>query len=115
MLHFMQKTILSFIFLFGRSWLTVCANKITTAFSYWLDSFLLCSVRLLHAINFFPNTVLYRGPYAVRSGLNARIRNRAEQRQGDADVALIARSYFEFLQHAFKDSGFSSSKHHNSF
>ena len=110
MLNFMLKTILSFIFLFGRSWLTVCANKITTVFSYWLDSFLLCSVRLLHAITFFPNTVLYRGPDVVRPGLNTRIRNQAEQRQQDVDVALIGCSHFEFLQHTFKDSGFSSSK-----
>lgn len=67
-------------------------------------------MRLLHAITFFPNTVLSRGPDAVRSGLNTRIKNQAEQRQEDVAVALIGCSYFEFLQHTFKDSGFSSLK-----
>lgn len=38
-------------------------------------------MRLLHAITSFPNTVLYRGPYVVRAGLNTRIRNQAEQRK----------------------------------
>lgn len=106
----MLKTILSFIFLFGRRWLTVCANKITTVFSYWLDSFLPCSVRLFHAITFFPNTVLYRGPYAVRSRLNTRIRNQAEQRQGSVDVALIGHPRFEFLQYTFRTLGFHHQK-----
>jgi len=109
MLNFMLKTILCFTFLFGRSWLTVCANKITTVFSYWLDSSLLCSVKTI-TCHHFPNIALHRGPYAVRSGLNTSISIQAEQRQRDADVALIGHTHFEVLQAAFKDSGFSLPK-----
>lgn len=65
MLNFVLKTIVSFIFLFGRSWLTVRANKLTAAFSHRLDTLLLWSVRLLHATNFCPNSVRYRGPCAL--------------------------------------------------
>lgn len=97
MLNLMLKTILSFLFLSGRSWVATCANKITTDFSSWLDPFPLCSGSLLHAIHFFPNTVLCRGLYVARSGLKARIRNQAVQRQEDADVVFAGCSHFEFL------------------
>lgn len=89
MLNFVLKTTLSFIFLFRRSWLTVCANRIPIAFSHWLDTLPLWSVRLLHALNFCPNSVWYRGPCAVRSGLNTR-----EWRQEHVHVTLPGHPHF---------------------
>lgn len=109
MLNLRLKTIPRFIFLFGRSWLTVCANQITTVLSCWLDSFPLCSVRhCMLSVSF--QTVLCRGYYAVRSGLNTRIRNQTEQGQEDIGAAVIGCSHSQFFKHTSKDCGFSSTK-----
>lgn len=55
-------------------------------------------------------TLLCRGHYAVRSGLNSRIRNQSEQGQEDVGIAVISCSHSEFLQHTSKECGFSATK-----
>lgn len=55
-------------------------------------------------------TLLCRGHYAVRPGLNTRIRNQTEQGQEDGGLAIIGCSHSEFLQHTSKDCGFSPTR-----